>query len=134
VFNCDSDYLEYLNFIERAKRKYQISIYAYCLMPNHTHLLAKHKFAKVISRFMHWVNFSYTRYFNLEYGKVGHLWQGRFKGKPILKEKYLLNAATYIEGNPVRAKLVDDIADYKWSSYRERCLGDQRCIVDDLSG
>jgi len=66
------------------------------------------------------------------YGKVGHLWQGRFKGKPILKGGYLVQCATYIEGNPVRADIVTDMANYIWSSYRERCLYSGKFILDEV--
>ena len=133
IFRDDSDYLKYLSLIRKAKRKYGVSLYTYCLMSNHIHLLAKHEVSRVISKFMHWLNLGYVRYFNAKYGKVGHLWQGRFRGKPILKEEYLINCATYIEGNPVRAKLVNDVADYKWSSYRERCLLSGKDLLDEIS-
>ena len=50
------------------------------------------------------------------------IWQGRFKGKPVLKGDYLIQCATYIEANPLRANMVSGMADYKWSSYKQRCL------------
>jgi len=81
---------------------------------------------------MHWINRGYTAYFNAKYDKVGHLWQGRFKSNPIVKGQYLINAATYIENNPVRAGIVNDPANYKWSSYKERCLLAERNILDPL--
>jgi hypothetical protein len=67
-----------------------------------------------------------------KYRKVGHLWQGRFKSKPIVKGQYLINCAEYIEANPVRAEMVTDIAAYPWSSYNERCLSSSKDILDEM--
>ena len=132
VFKDEVDYAKYLSIVRKAKRKYKIRLCAYCLMPNHVHMLIEPTKAPLISKFMHWVNVGYTTYFNSKYVKVGHLWQGRFKGKPILKGKYLIQCASYIEGNPVRADIITDMADYKWSSYRERCLFSGKFILDEV--
>jgi len=71
---------------------------------------------------------SYTAYFNQRYKKVGHLWQGRFKSKVIVKDNYLIDCIHYIELNPVRANMVKTASDYVWSSYRERV------ILQDING
>jgi len=99
-------------------------------MPNHLHLLVQVQHAKNISKFMHWLNRGYTAYFNAKYGKVGHLWQGRFKSNPIVKGQYLINVATYIENNPVRAGIAHDPVDYIWSSYKERCLLERKKLLE----
>jgi len=132
AFIDNEDYLRCLATVKRAKKKYAVLLYAYCLMPNHLHLLIESKIAGDISKFMHWVNRGYVAYFNAKYGKVGHLWQGRFKSKPIIKDRYLINCAEYIEENPVRAGLVSDIAAYPWSSYRERCLLSKKDMLDEI--
>ena len=132
VYKEKEDYKKYLDILRRAKKKYEILLYAYCLMPTHPHLLIESRIGRAISSFMHWINRGYTAYFNAKYEKVGHLWQGRFISKPILKGRYLINCANYIEENPVRAKLVGDIADYEWSSYRERCLMTEKSILDEI--
>jgi len=132
VFRDHEDFAEYLSMVKRAKRKYQILLYAYCLMPNHIHLLVEVKSARNISKFMHWMNRGYAAYFNTKYHKVGHLWQSRFTGKPIIKGQYLIHCANYIEANPVRAEIVDDIANYPWSSYAQRCLLHKSDILDEL--
>ena len=134
IFKCNDDHVKYLAILKKAKRKYKILLYAYCLMPNHVHLLIEPEEASRISKFMHWLSLGYTMYFNMRYGKDGHLWQGRFKGKPILKGDYLIHCASYIEGNPVRANIVTDMAGYEWSSYRERCLLTKRFILDEPGG
>lgn len=132
IFLCAEDYEKYLSMVKKAKRKYRIFLYAYCLMKNHVHMLIEAIKSKDISKFMHWVNRGYTAYFNAKYGKTGHLWQGRFQSSPIVKGQYLINAATYIENNPVQAGIVNDPADYPWSSYRARCLLANNNIVDEM--
>jgi len=133
VFEDNEDYEKYLQIVKKAKRKYGILIFAYCLMLNHVHMLLKGKIPTNISKFMHWVNRGYTAYFNEKYGKVGHLWQARYKSKPIVKDNYMVSCAEYIEGNPARAGIVKDVADYEWSSYRERCLLSEESLLDDIN-
>ena len=132
VFRSNEDHEKHIHMLKKAKRKYGILLYAYCLMPNHIHLLIETFSSRNISNFMHWLNRGYTAHFNTKYHKVGHLWQGRFQSRPIIKGQYLVNVATYIENNPVRAAMVNDPADYKWSSYRERCLLSKKHILDPL--
>ena len=85
---------------------------------------------------MQWLNRGYSAYFNASYKTVGHLWQGRFISKPILKNQYMIHCANYIESNPLRAKvsMVDNIYDYKWSSHRERCLSSEAAMLDEIQG
>jgi len=133
IFLEDPDRQKYLSLLKKSKKTHKILLYAYCLMSNHTHILIEAPSGKNISKFMHWVNRGYTAYFNHKYKKTGHLWQGRFKSKPIIKGQYLINAATYIENNPVRAGIVNDPEIYTWSSYRERCLLSRKHILDQLN-
>jgi putative transposase len=132
VFREEDDYRKYLEVLKRAMRKYDIQVYSYCLMCNHVHLLIEPKSGRAISKFMQWMNRGYAAYFNTKYEAVGHLWQGRFRSKPILKDEYLINCALYIEANPVRAGLVEDLAKYEWSSYKERCLSSGKKITDEI--
>lgn len=134
VFSNDKDYTTYLKILRKAKHKYHILIYSYCLMPNHIHLLIETSSSSTISmsKFMQWLNREYSAYFNQSYRTSGHLWQGRFISKPILKDKYMVHCFNYIESNPVRANMTDNIADYKWSSYKERCLLPEPNIIDEM--
>jgi len=132
VFKNDGDFEVYLHILKKAKKRYKILLYAYCLMPNHIHLLVGPKLAQNISLFMHWVSRGYAAYFNTKYETVGHLWQGRFKSKPIMQNEYLINCATYIENNPLRASLIDDIIKYRWTSYAERCLSSKKIMLDEI--
>ena len=85
-------------------------------MTNHIHLLIETP-NDLISRIMQMINFTYTQYFNKKYGKVGHLFQGRYKSYLCDKDSYLLSLVRYIHNNPVRAALVGDAGSYVWSSH-----------------
>ena len=122
VFHQEKDYQKYLYSLRKYKKKYNILLYGYCLMLNHLHLLIEPIDIRNLSKFMQCLNRSYTGYFNKRYQKVGHLWQGRFISKVIVKDRYLLDCIEYVELNPVRANIVKTAADYPWSSYKERLL------------
>ena len=131
TFLDDLDYLRYLKILKKYKNKFQCKIYAWCLMPNHPHLIIS---SNSLSKTMHAINFSYAQYFNYKYSKVGYLWQSRFKSFIVNEDKYLINLITYIEYNSVRAKIVSAPEDYRWSSYGARVLGkDPIGLLDHLS-
>jgi len=132
IFGGNKDYEKYLGYIKRCKRKYVFRIFGYSLMPNHVHLVIETDMSKEISRIMSSLQRAYTGYFNKRYVRVGHLWQGRFNSKIIIKDRYLLNTIKYIELNPVRAKLVKAPHEYMWSSSRARTLGGYDPILDEL--
>lgn len=117
IFIDDEDRYMILNFITRAKKDIEFSLYAYCLMGNHDHLLIKELNPKDISRIMFNINTEYARFFNKKYGLVGHIQQDRFKSETIETEEYLLNCVRYIHNNPVKANMVENPQDYKWSSF-----------------
>jgi putative transposase len=94
------------------------------LIPNHIHLIGQIEKAVNVSKFIQVVNRTYTGYFNCIYDKVGHLWQGRFKSKIIVKDRYFINCINYIECNPVRANIALNPDEYIWSSYKERNMLD----------
>jgi putative transposase len=73
---------------------------------------------------MQGLNLAFTLWFNRIYGKVGHLWQDRFKSALIKKDNYLLECGRYIERNPLRTNLVKDPKEYLWSSYRVYAYGE----------
>ena len=104
TFRTDMDYKAYLDRLEKYRAQCQVRIYAYCLMPNHVHLLVETGNTP-LARFMQGVQQSYTQYFNLRYRKVGHLFQGRYKAIICERDKYLLALVRYIHLNGVRAKL-----------------------------
>ncbi|MBK1725053.1 REP-associated tyrosine transposase [Thiocystis violacea] len=91
--------------------------HAYCLMTNHYHLVIETPEAN-LSKGMRQLNGVYTQQVNRSHGRVGHLFQGRYKGILVEKESYLLELARYVVLNPVRAGMVASAADWPWSSYR----------------
>lgn len=133
IFRYQEDYLTYLSLLKRFKRKYKFRVYAYCLMPNHVHIVGEIEEHLLLSNFMHDLNRTYTLYFNNTHKKVGHLWQGRFKSMIITKDKYLINCINYIELNPLRVNLVKQLSEYPWNSYNARVLGKNDKIIDKLS-
>lgn len=120
IFIEEGDFEFYLKQLKHYKIKYSFHLYGYCLMPNHIHLMGRPVVPKKLSNFMQCLQRSYTAYYNKKYSKVGHLWQGKFKAKLIAKDQYALDCISYIETNPVRAKLVNNPKDYIFCSYSER--------------
>jgi len=121
VFHQDGDYLAFLNLLGDMRQRYGVELYAYCLMPNHFHLLVKVQQGESLSRGMQWFMTSHVRRYHRHYGGSGHLWQGRYKSFVVEDDDHLLTVARYVEGNPVRASMVQSAADWAWSSHRERC-------------
>jgi len=87
-------------------------------MDNHVHLIIEVNSRINISKIMHAVNLSYSVKFRKKYGWTGYVWQGRFKSNVIEGERYIVECIDYIHNNPVRAKIVENIESYLWSSYR----------------
>lgn len=130
IFGREYDYNKYLDLLKKYKHKYRFWLYAYCLMPNHVHLLIEPDKHKQLSKIMHGLNLSYTIWFNKTYNKVGHLYQDRFKSMIIQKDEYLLSCINYIELNPVRAGITEQPEKYGWSSYFYRISGKKSEILD----
>ena len=101
-----------------APKKPLAEIIAYCLMPNHFHLLVKQLKNEGISIFMRRSLDSYTKYYNIKYNRVGPLFQGRFKTVAIENDEQLLHLSRYIHLNPFSSKLTDNASNYEWSSYQ----------------
>ncbi len=118
IFREDEDYKKLTEIFRKAKRKYSLIIYFYSHMPNHYHLGIETTEAN-LTRAMHFIQTTYTIYFNHKYGRVGHLFQGRYKALLVDKNSYLLELSRYIHLNPLRARIIKRIEDYKWSSYRD---------------
>jgi REP-associated tyrosine transposase len=105
IFTSESDYRAYSERLARYRKKYDYVLHAYCLMPNHVHLLvesSKHPLAK----FMQGLQQSYSQYFNVKHRKTGHVFEGRYKAILCQKDEYLLQLIRYIHLNPVRAGMV----------------------------
>lgn len=117
IYSTDRDKEKFLTYLESAHKRFKIIIHAYCLMPNHYHLLLETPIAN-LSRCMQFINSSYTTYYNIKRKRTGHLFQGRYKAILIDKDSYMEVLSRYIHLNPVRAKIVKLPEEYPWSSYR----------------
>ena len=111
------DYVRFIKTLRRYLEEETVTLYAYCLMENHVHLLVGDP-DRQLHQFMKKLEVSYAFYFNHKYGRVGNLFQDRFKSEPVEDEAYYLTVLRYILQNPAKAG-VDAAEHYRWSSYRE---------------
>jgi len=118
TFLDERDYQAFVEALGELKRKAPFLVYAYCLMPNHFHILIETK-RFPLSGIMQRLLTRYVKGFNFRHRRVGHLFQGRYKAILCQKDAYLQELLRYIHLNPVRAKLVKDALAWRWSSHRE---------------
>ena len=131
VFVSADDYKCYLTNLVQLKNEFGCRIYAYCLMPNHVHLIINPgEKTEHLSMLMKRVAGRQTRYVNWRERSSGTLWEGRFRSSVILTEEYLTACCRYIELNPVRAGICSNPADFKWSSYASKVQGRNDPVVD----
>ena len=129
VFMEDGDYSAYLHWVGEAADRYDCAIHAYVLMTNHVHFLVTPQDKEGVSRMMQYIGRRYVPYINHTYGTSGTIWEGRFKASLIHDEHYLLTCMRYIELNPVRANMVKNPSQYRWSSYRCNAQGKENTLV-----
>lgn len=129
IFREAADYQRYLRLLATTLAPTGGHLAHYCLMPNHTHLLLTITTVTALSQLMHELQRRYWFAVRRTYALTGHLWQGRFHSFPIEDDGYLLEAARYLERNPLHARLVTDLADYPWSSYPYYAEGQTREVV-----
>jgi len=129
TFVSPQDYEVYNERLARYRNKFHVSLHAFCLMPNHVHLLLECA-EEPLSKFMQGIQQSYTQYYNRTYKKVGHLFQGRYKAIICDKDEYLLALVRYIHLNPVRSKLVERPEQYKYSGHCVFLKGKPTNVVD----
>jgi putative transposase len=122
VFFSDADYAAYKSLLAESCREARVAVWAYCLMPNHVHLILRPADEDGLRAALGEAHRRYTRLVNFREGWRGYLWQGRFSSFPM-GEDHLLRCARYIELNPVRARLVGRPRDWRWSSARAHLAG-----------
>jgi len=129
TFVNPADYQNYLEKLAAYRRRYDVTVYAYCLMPNHVHLLLE--CGRIpLGKFMQGLQQSYTQYFNRKHRKVGHLFQGRYKAILCQKDAYLMELVRYIHLNPVRSRLVGSSEAYPYSGDGAYRRGKPTEVVD----
>ena len=119
------DYKMYVDLLRKAREASGVEIWAYCLMPNHVHLIVVPQRCNSLAKFFRQAHRTYTLAINAREGWQGHLWQERFHSF-VMDEDHLLAAVRYTELNPVRAGICESPGDWPWSSYRAHVDG-----VDD---
>lgn len=124
IYLDDDDRATSLGVLGEVTRRFNWTIHAYCLMGNHYHLLVETPDGN-LSQGMRQFNGIYTQRFNRRHGRVGHVFQGRYKAIIVQKESYLLELARYVVLNPVRAGMVRSAKDWPWSSYRATAAFDE---------
>jgi REP-associated tyrosine transposase len=122
IYRDSEDRLSFMNSLGEMSVRFDINIFAYVLMNNHYHILLKTNRAN-LSKGMQWLGATYTRRFNNQHMRSGHLFQGRFKNIIVQNDAYLMQLSCYIHRNPLRAKMVKRLVDYKWSSYPAYAYG-----------
>jgi putative transposase len=128
TFFLKEDYQHYLDLLSEHKKDVGIDCWAYCLMPNHVHLVVVPTFKDSLSRLFRHVHREYSRYINFRENWRGHLWQERFRSF-VMNEDYLLSTVRYTELNPVRAKLCEFATDWRWSSAQAHFNGKDDLVV-----
>ena len=140
IFYDAKDYQRYLKRLREYLEKHEVTVLAYCLMPNHLHLILCQDGDESIDRFIHRLHTAYTMYFNIKYERVGAVFQGKFKAKIIDTDEYLLHVSRYIHINPVELfgsqpqgpALSVGLASYPWSSYWEYVENRSNPLCDSM--
>ena len=132
VFHKDDDYAAFLKLLREASERVPMRLLAYCLMPNHFHLVVWTLQDGDLGRWMQWLLTSHVRRYHRHYHSSGHVWQGRFKAFPIEEDGHLLTVMRYVERNPVRAKTIPvrKAQRWPWSSIGEKPKDVERPELD----
>jgi putative transposase len=128
-FHKPADFDVFIDLLAAAKERHPVSLFAFCLMPNHFHLVVEPENSLALSRFMQWLMTSHVRRYHEHYESSGHVWQGRFKSFPIQRDEHLITVLRYVYQNPVRAGLVKGPDEWAWSGIVRSNLIDP-CPVD----
>ncbi|PSB91560.1 transposase [Candidatus Pandoraea novymonadis] len=131
IFVDDADRYIFLSRLYDVSHVHGLAIHAYCLMPNHLHLLATPTTQHSLANTLQALGCHYVLYFNRRHERTGTLWEGRYRATVIEAERYLLLCSRYIELNPVRAGLVDSPGSYSWSSYPHHVGLRSDCLLTD---
>jgi putative transposase len=115
IFESDEDYVRYLELLKLYSEKHSLKVWAYCLMGNHVHFIAVPMESASLAKTFNTLHMRHSQQFNMKNKATGHLWQGRFYSC-VLDERHLYAGIRYVENNPVRARIVKNAEEYRWSS------------------
>lgn len=118
IFRNPDDYKGFLLLLREAGQRFAVSLFVYCVMPNHFHLILRPDAPRALSAYMHWLTTTQVRRIHQSYGTVGegHIYQERFRNVTVTSETQFVNACRYVEANPLRAGLVDRAEQWPYSS------------------
>jgi putative transposase len=119
IFKTPTDFERMHELLLIHSQEQQVEVHSYVFMFNHLHLLLTPRVDQALPKMMQAVGRSYVRYFNQKHGRTGTLWEGRYRATLIQAERYLLACMVYIDLNPVRADMVEQPLDYRWSSHSQ---------------
>ena len=127
IFDTDEDYLFFEKVLEEGREKFNMRILAYCIMPNHWHLILYPKKDGDLQKFMGWLSMTHTQRWHAHHKTTGsgHLYQGRYKSFLVQSNQYLLQLFRYVERNALRANFVKKAEDWEWSSLYVREKGNE---------
>jgi putative transposase len=128
IFHAEAEFKKYCELLRHFSNKHNCKIGAYCLMPNHVHLLLRPADAAGLAAMMQGLNICYQQYLNDSSGFVGHVWQGRYYSSPVEEGEHLWTVAGYIDNNPTRASITADPCAYAYSS----ALAHEQGRLDDV--
>lgn len=117
IFRDNGDRAAYLNILSRVRDKAALTVYGYCLMDNHVHILLAEG-NEPLGASMKRIGVAYAVSFNKKYDRNGYLFQNRFRSEPVEDDAYFLTVLRYIHQNPIKAGLCTECGAYAWSSYR----------------
>jgi putative transposase len=118
IFQYPHDYREFLRLLRDAGQRFNVSLFVYCAMPNHFHLVLRPNERRALSAYMHWLTSTQVRRLHRRNGTVGegHIYQERYRTVAVASDIQFLNVCRYVEANPVRAGLVDRADEWPYSS------------------
>ena len=131
IFKSEDDLIRITEDIKHSLSKAGCYLHAYVIMTNHLHLLITPENKEQLAKFMQSLANRYVRYYNANHQRTGTIWEGRFKSCLVDSEQYLFTLYKYIEMNPIKANMVEDIANYRWSSYRHNALGETDELITE---
>ena len=133
LFHKEDDYAAFLKALRQAKQWQPMRLLAYCLMPNHWHLVLWPQHDGDLSEFLRWLTVTHTQRYHAHYhtAGTGPVYQGRFQSFPLQEDEHLWTAQRYVERHALRAALVRRAQDWRWSSLWLRVRGHGGALLDE---